>query len=284
VSAAVSPRVWARRWLDGSLARHALRHRREHRFLSDAGFCAYYGVFESFAEARAWLPPSREFNNEAVAADFTEHRTAQIFAYDYPMLWWLERALRGGARRVLDIGGSVGVHYLAYRRYLEMPADLTWLVAELPKTALLGRELAAQRQAPALHFTDDMAHALQQPSDVWLSAGAIQYVEHGRPDQLLRRASTRPRHLLLNKLPLYPGEDYVTTQNIGWGSFSPLYVCNDARFIADIEALGYTLADRWDVPERSLYLPGDSARKVPCFSGLYFVDAGEAMNAGSRPR
>ena len=57
----------------------------------------------------------------------------------------------------------------------------------------------------------------------------------------------------------------------GCGAFAPLHVCNADRFIRSIEALGYTLADRWDVHERALHVPGHPERSFPRFTGLYFA-------------
>ncbi|HEY4555489.1 MAG TPA: hypothetical protein VIG68_03520, partial [Lysobacter sp.] len=59
-------------------------------------------------------------------------------------------------------------------------------------------------------------------------------------------------------------------QNLGAGSFAPYYVYNDADLIDEIEQAGYTLVDRWDVPERQLYLPDQPTRFIKKFSGLYF--------------
>lgn len=260
-----------RQMLEGPVTRPALQHWRRRQFFSEAGFGSYFGLFGDFAQARAWLPASAEFDNAALAAEYVEQRTKKVFAYDYPVMWWLERALRQGALSVLDIGGSVGVHFYAYRRYVEWPPGLSWQVVEVPAIAAIGREMAGQAGAQALHFADDLAQALGG-KDVWIAAGSLQYLEDARPGVLLRRCAERPRHMLLNKLPLYDGEDYVTAQNIGAGCYAPLHVCNRSRFVEEIEALGYTLRDEWQVPERSMYLPGFPERSFPAFTGLYFAD------------
>ncbi|VTU41287.1 hypothetical protein H4CHR_06022 [Variovorax sp. PBS-H4] len=260
-----------RELLEGPVTRSALVRWRRKQFLGKDGFGFYFGLFDSFAAARAWLPPNPEFNNEALATEYVEVRTQQVFAYDYPVMWWLERAFRHGARSVLDIGGSVGVHCLAYRRYIEMPPEVTWRVVEVPAIVSIGRKLAAERGVPELFFTDDLEGALSGGAEVWISAGALQYMEDARPGDLLKRSKAMPMHLLLNKLPLYDGDDFVTTQNIGEGCFAPLHVFNRDRLIRSVEALGYTLRDRWLVHERSLYLPGYPERSFPFFSGLYFA-------------
>ncbi|MGJ3700439.1 methyltransferase, TIGR04325 family [Variovorax sp. AFSI2.2] len=259
-----------RQILEGPVTRPALQRWRRQRFFSEAGFGSYFGVFNSFEEARDWLPTGPEFDHAALAEEYVNVRTKKVFAYDYPVMWWLERAFRVGATKVVDIGGSVGVHFHAYRRYFEMPAALSWRVVEVPAIASIGRELASQSEANGLSFTDDLAPALDG-NDIWIAAGSLQYFEDSHPGDLLQQCERRPRHVLLNKLPLYDGEDYVTAQNIGAGCFAPLHVYNRQSFIQKIEALGYTLRDQWQVQERSLYLPGFPERCAPTFSGLYFA-------------
>jgi putative methyltransferase (TIGR04325 family) len=264
------PLPHAIRAIASRLARPALRQLKRRQFFSEKGFGDCFGVFEDFDAARAWLPRSVEFDLAALTQEYVEVRTRQVFAYDYPVMWWLERAFRAGAASVLDIGGSVGVHYYAYRNYFEMPGRLTWRIAEVPAVVAVGRNLAARNHADALSFTDDLELS-DKNVDVWLSAGALQYVENGRPDRLLEASGARPRHILLNKLPLYGGKDFVTAQNIGKGCYAPVHVYNRLRFVRSIEAFGYALKDHWLVPERSLHVPGHPERSFPAFSGLYFV-------------
>ncbi|MEJ8853437.1 methyltransferase, TIGR04325 family [Variovorax robiniae] len=268
----ISPLKIVRNALEDSIFRpSAMRQSRDH-FLSPEGMGSHFGVFESFAEAREWLPPSREFDLDVLAVEYMRVRTKKVYAYDYPVMWWLDRAMRNGATRVLDIGGSVGVHYYAYRRHIEMPADLAWCVVEVPAIAAIGENMATQQGMAQLSFTTQLHGALAASAhDVWLSAGAIQYVEDGRPDRLLKSSSARPTHLLLNKVPLYGGEDFVTTQNIGGGAFAPVHIYNRDGFIHDIESQGYTLMDEWTVADRSMSLPGHVDRSIPNFTGLYFV-------------
>jgi len=85
--------------------------RERQRFFAEPDRHLCFGVFQSFEQARAWLPKSRVFDDESLAGEFVDVRTRQIFAYDYPVIYWLTRAIGQGARTVLDIGGSVGVHY-----------------------------------------------------------------------------------------------------------------------------------------------------------------------------
>lgn len=238
-------------------------------FLSEAGFTSFYGIFRSFPEARDSLPKSKEHNQRALAAEYVEVRCHRVFAYDYPVIYWLSEAFRSGATSVFDIGGSVGVHYHAYKKLLAYPQSLTWQVCDLPDIAQIGRELAECSAATRLTFTETLDPGSVQ-ADVWISAGAIHYIEDARPSSLLAGCKHPPRHLILNKLPLYEGGDFVSAQNIGAHSFAPQYVYNRQRFVTDIESLGFHLVDSWDVPECSFYLPGHPEKSFGKYSGLYF--------------
>jgi len=250
----------------GVVQRWRDRHHYE-QFLSR--FASFYGVFDDFEDARRALPPSREFDQRALTEEYETVRCHRIFNYDYPVLYWLQKAFRQGARSVLDLGGSVGVHYFGYRRLLDYPAQLRWTVSEVPEVCEVGRGIAAREQVAALEFSDTL-DPVRIDADIWLSCGALQYIEHGQPERLLATCARRPGHIIFNKLPLYAGEDFVTAQNVGERSYAPTYVYNDARFIAAVERVGYRLVDRWDVQERSFYLPGHPERSFKSFSGLYF--------------
>ena len=245
----------------------------EIEFHSLQGLGAYWGVYGSFAEARAALPENPGFDLPALASEYINVRTKRVYEYDRPVMRWLEKAFGSGASAVLDIGGSVGAHYYAYRKYLRMPGALCWEIVEVPAIAAIGRDLALQHQATALSFTTNLSEAvLARSHDVWIAAEALQYVEDGHLANLLDKSSTRPTHVLLNKIPLYRGEDFVTTQNLGEGSYAPLYVYNKRRFIRSIEERGYTLKDCWDVNERWMYIPGHPKRSFKRLTGLYFAD------------
>ena len=252
--------------------------------MSDEGCGAFHGLFDSFEAARAVLPQNPEVDVHRMATTFAGVPTKKVLAHDYPMMWWLQRAFAARATRVLDIGGSVGVHYYTYRRYLQMPEALNWRIVDTRAIVSLGRQLAATQRASSLEFCEDLHRStVEGGADVWVASGAIQYIEGARPSLLLRRCTRKPRHVLLNDLPLYDGQDYVTTQNFGDGSFSPMQVFNRETFIRDIEALGYELADEWPVNNCSLDLPGHPERSFTAFTGLYFSErAGTGQHGTGR--
>jgi putative methyltransferase (TIGR04325 family) len=246
------------------------RRRRHHRFfLSDAGYGCHLGIYRSFAEARKKLPQTKEFDRREFTHEYIENRSRRVYAFDYPVMLWMKDAFGRGARIVFDIGGSVGNHFYAYRKFLDYPSGLHWHVYELPASIEAGREFASRNGAMQLGFSP-IAELHRGPADIWLAAGAIEFIEHGRPNVLLAGCPHRPQHILLNKLPLYDGEDYVSTQNIGGGAFAPHHVYNRARLIFDIEAMGYRLIDAWEVSGWQLSLLGHPEKTIPRYSGLYF--------------
>jgi putative methyltransferase (TIGR04325 family) len=239
------------------------------RFLSKKSLFTYYGVFESFEDARKNLPATEEFNKRQLAEEYVTVRMNRIFTYDYPVMYWLAGAFASGATSVFDLGGSVGVHFHSYRKFMHYPDKLRWIVCETPEISQVGRELAETRGMSEIVFVDRL-----EPSrikcNIWICAGALQYIENGRPKELLKACASRPEHIILNKLPLYDGDDFVVAQNIGEGCFAPAYVYGKSRFIEEIESMGYMLMDLWDVPERDLYVPGVPEKSFSSFSGLYF--------------
>lgn len=247
-----------------------VRKRRSLEFyLSERGLGFHYGVFRSFEEARQWLPPSKEFGHEEFMDEYIEVRSKRIFSFDYPVIFWLRDIFSSGAKSIYDLGGSVGVHYYSYQRYLQYPDELHWRVQELPASVKKGREIAIKRGVTQLSFTDDL-DITSNRSDVWMAAGAIEFIENQQLDTLLEKTEHRPSHILLNKVPMYDGEDYVSTQNIGKMSFVPHYVYNFDKYIGRIDRLGYELIDCWDVPDRNFSFPGVPERCFSPYRGLYF--------------
>jgi len=249
--------------------RNLWQRERLNHFLSSGGGGLHYGRFSSFDEARAWLPKSSGHDLEVLSDEYIEVRTKRVYAFDYPVMFWLREAFAGGARSIFDIGGSVGVQYYSYRRYLSFPEGLVWRVSELPVVCRLGREYAQRHGVTALQFSETIDTSAIS-DDIWIAAGVLELLEKTRLEDLLARAAKRPEHILINKLPLWKGEEYVSTQNIGSDSFTPHYVFNRERFVSAVEALGYTLVDSWEVPERAYQDPREPERDFANYSGLCF--------------
>lgn len=252
------------------LIRTWLHQRAIRKYFSRQGTGYHSGHFASFAQARAWLPPSPEFSHDKFTDEYVHERSRRIWSFDYPVLFWLRQAFEQGGTTVLDIGGSIGNQFYAYGRYLSYPAGIQWRVQELSAFIQQGRDLAQARGAQhSLHFADDWP-ADWLSSDIWIAAGVLEFMEAHSVADLLSRAARKPRHILLNKLPLTEAAAFVSTQNIGFGSYVPHHVFNRQAFIAAIQAQGYEEIDAWEVPERSFGSLGFAQDAFDAYSGLYF--------------
>lgn len=246
--------------------RSLLERRYERRFASE-GYGWFRGVFSSFEEASRSAPHSKPvgFDHAAYTREF-ESRLSRIFSFDYPVIYWLAQLLAPDMT-LFDFGGHRGTHFYAYAPYLRYPAGFRWIVCDLPEIVAAGKVLAEERQASGLLFTTNLADATG--ADVFLAAGSLQYVEAPSFAESLASLAAVPKHLLLNKVPLYPGKRYVTLQN-GGPAFHPQYVFNRDEFVTSITSLGYTMVDQWDVPSHPGRIPFHPEASFLSHSGLYF--------------
>jgi putative methyltransferase (TIGR04325 family) len=239
----------------------------ERRFTHEGTGC-FRGVFPTFAEADASAPSTkpRGFDHSQYALEFADRRS-RIFSFDYPMLFWLGKILRPRFS-IFDYGGHLGTHFYAYAKYLDYPPGLRWMVYDLPAITRAGEELMRQNGARGLEFTNRFEEA--DGTDILIAAGSLQYVEQPRLPVLLRRLERPPAHLLLNKLPLYDGPEFVTLQN-GGAAFHPQHVFNRNEFVESLEAIGYRLKDEWNVETHPGYIPFHPDFSFRCHRGLYFA-------------
>lgn len=262
-----------RRELEGFIKRlpgvGRLRARRyESLFLSPAGYGLFRGVFDTFDEARASLGRQRPMG--ADAPGYSEHhvdRMHRVFLYDYPILFWLRGALHDGAS-VFDLGGNVGVHYYAYQKYLSYPPGFQWTVCEVDSLITRGEAIARERGATGIRFTKEVRDA--EGCDVFVTSGALQYVEAPSLAVMLGDLRRRPQHLFVNKMPLSEGRSFVTLQN-GGPTFLPQHVPNRAEFLGSLSRLGYRLRDAWETPHLSCHVPFHPDCSVAVYSGLYLT-------------
>lgn len=228
---------------------------------------AYYGVYQSFDEARSAVPVSLpgDFDNSA-AANLYEYRFTEIESSDYPALFWLGRLLEQGQRRIFDLGGHVGVSYYAYQQHVDFPRDLRWQVHDTASVMEKGKEIALERDiARRLEFVDLEA---ADGCDVLMAKGSLQYLEYSLAD-LIARMQDRPKHVLINLTPMHSSLSFFTLQHIGI-AVCPYRVTAVPKFLFDIRALGYRLNVRWDHPERTLRIPFHPDHSIDRYFGFHF--------------
>jgi putative methyltransferase (TIGR04325 family) len=228
---------------------------------------AYFGVYADFAAALADIPPGLPpgYDTEA-AADLYQHRLSQIEASDYPALFWLQRFLDSGERRIFDLGGHVGLSYYAFGAHLNFPDNLRWQVHDVPVVMEKGRALALERDPRRkLEFVglDEV-----DGCDVLMAKGALQYLDYTLPE-LLRKQAVPPRNLLINLTPMHPTRSFFTLQHIGI-AVCPYRIGALSDFLVDIRALGYRLIERWEHLDRSVRIPFHPHSSIDRYHGFCF--------------
>jgi putative methyltransferase (TIGR04325 family) len=224
---------------------------------------SYLGVYGSFEEARRAAPGRTGYDHGEMAGIYDD-RMQQLFPYDYPVLFWLQRILTRGSQ-VFDFGGHVGVTYYAFAKLLEYPADLRWVVCDVPAVIERGAALASEQGARQVEFTDNPD--LCEGSDVLLALGVLQYLETDLADHLAK-LKTRPRHIIVNKTPMIDGEPYLTLQNT-FNSYNPYRVLDRAAFIGSLALLGYEVVDSWLNPSLKCSVPYQAEQAVDAYTGVY---------------
>jgi putative methyltransferase (TIGR04325 family) len=230
----------------------------------------FRGVFENFDQAEAAVPSGKRigYDHEDLAQEYQATLNLRLESFDYPILFHLDRII-GRCRVVFDFGGNIGIHYLRYRQYLRLET-VKWIVFDLPAITTAGRETCAN--IPSIAFINDVTELNEARIDVLLASGSMQYL--ASPGLLLRKLienGTRPSHILINRLPLYDGPQFVTLQNGGL-VYYPQYVFNRDRFIRAIENLDYELIDAWVDAADSCIIPFNPKRSVCAYTGLYFLE------------
>ena len=227
----------------------------------------FRGVYASFAEAEASVPPGEPIGyDHAALASLYRHRMEKANPSDYPVLFWLKGILDERSF-VFDFGGHVGVAYHGWRTYLAYRPGMRWLVHDVPAIVKVGAELAREWPSEGLAFTSDLADA--RGCTIFLAAGSLQYVEESLP-AMLARIGTLPRHLIVNKMPMYEGETFVTVQSTG-RAFHAYRIYNRDAFLAEVTALGYRIVDGWCNREQYCEIPFAGGRDIDAYSGYYFV-------------
>ncbi len=230
------------------------------------------GVYDSFAAALAAIPHKAnagynqpEIRHAASVAKFTSAWEADEFnPTDYPVVVWLGSAFSNSSR-VFDLGGNVGHGYYTYRKFLDYPQSLRWVVCDIPEVIAAGAELARKTDNPGLSFTEHYADA--EGAEIFLTCGTLQYLELSLAE-ILGQLPTKPKHLVINRVPFYDGQTFITLQNIGY-AVCPYKIQNRSEFVENLMKIGYQLIDHWQW-DRNCHIPFHPEKFVPSYRGFYF--------------
>ena len=138
------------------IPRSVLRARTERIFFSERSWYAkHLGAFPSFAAANAHIA-LRAIPAQGYVLDhksWLEERM-HLSAHDYPPLFWLNRFLLDERLAAIgDFGGSVGVSFYAFKKYIAFPREMLWTVCELPDAVKAGTEIAHEKAENQIEFT-----------------------------------------------------------------------------------------------------------------------------------
>lgn len=256
--------------------RQARQWRYQSRFHAGCYHCGYSGVYDTLEAAAHALPSGLAGFDHPEMADIDHYTTTEggfepMPATEYPVLFWLDRALREGARSLLDIGGYVGHVFHQYDDYLDFPDDFRWTVFDLPQITEAGRSLTAHDGPPRLRFTNVIDP--NEEVDVMFAAGSLQLLGDTYLHDCLKARSRLPRHLIVQRTPLHEKRAFATIQSVITRgrvvAFCPYMVAHRRSFITGLTGLGYRLVDSWE-KERSLDVPFHPECHVETYSGLYF--------------
>jgi putative methyltransferase (TIGR04325 family) len=240
------------------------------RFSIRFGPSQFRGIYRNFQEAEAAAPRCKKngFNDSDLAREYQARLSVNLDCSDYPVLFHLANILQDKrCRTILDFGGNVGVHYLRYRKYLELD-DVTWVICDVPEITKVGQEVCAH--FPNIRFINAITDIEDIKLDIFLSVGTIQYVR--QPTDILEhvvRENAGLTHIIIDQLPLYDGREFVTLQN-GGIVFYPQHVFSRCQYIENIKKLGYSLVDAWTDSVDSCVIPFHSDKSVYQYTGLYF--------------
>ncbi len=203
----------------------------------------FSGVYPSRDAALASLPESaRSGYDNADIADVSFEWMCQRAAWDYPLLYWLQN-IAVEKVTVLDAGGHLGTKYIAFSDIWDMQ-HIHWTVYDTPGiiAAAKARQAAGDLPEP-IRFHDDLGEV--PACEILLASGLVQYLDQSL-STFLMQLKQRPKHILLNKVPLRDGKDLFTVERIGTARV-PYHIRSRQTWEAELANLGYEIVDRWEI-------------------------------------
>ncbi len=232
---------------------------------------SFRGVYSSFAEALSSIPKNiekeyyiDEKSLEALDVEAEIIRLEKINPDDFTLLPYLQKAF-AESQTLFELGGNTGNAYFSYQKHIEYPPEIRWIICDLPVAVNVGRHLFSKIEDPRICFTTSLEKMNQV--DILLTSGTLQYIEPSLP-KLLGQLVAKPRNVIVNRVPLYEGEEYVTLQSF-IDSYVPYKVENIENFLQNMFNLGYELIDTW-TKKRTMNIPFHPECFVDSYKGFYF--------------
>lgn len=244
------------------LQRQALRS-----FVENRDQNLFFGIHDSWetAEAAARAFGQAGYDNSASAQLYDQR--VRIDAQDYPAMYWLQRSLQDGLRSVFDIGGAVGIKFLAFQELLGAYPGVTWRVCDVPAMVEHGRELSARRgDQDRLSFTSRPEDG--DGAEVFFASGVLQYLPRTLGD-IVAGFARKPRRILINTAAIHPEFDFFTVNSIGT-AFCPYRVQTQATLMRSLKPLGYKMRETWVNPGKAMVIPTHPGHSLSNYSGYCF--------------
>lgn len=165
------------------------------------------------------------------------------------------------------MGGSIGQGFYSFENYFPYPDNIKWVIAELPAAVKTGLRVAQQRDEERLFFIDSGHIGREQPADIFITAGTLQYMDT-TVTEMLGQLSQFPEHVLIHNLPAHASRDFWTLQNLEVCEV-PYHIHSLTQLVSDMLDAGYTVMDRWKNPRR-IEIPYYREKTVEHYYGFYF--------------
>jgi putative methyltransferase (TIGR04325 family) len=229
------------------------------------GMIGYNRPFSTLQEANAYIADYDGGGHGHPFCAINLMKTVQTAnPSDYPALFFIQPILPD-IRTVFDFGGSVGNLFYCYSNYVSIPADLTWMIFDVPENVQLGEQIASEAGERRLRFTSALSDG--DGADLFIATGALHYFEKSLP-AMLSDYRLKPRYVLINRTPFSNGAPFATVQDAGrYRVACMLY--NQDELIAEFNAAGYDLVDRWSATERTHIIPCYPDLSVNAYSGMF---------------
>lgn len=245
----------------------------------------YRGVYESFDNAQKAISKKKS-NDYDIINTKKDQKFAESFPFlknymiqqkhqiddwfnnsDYPLLYWLSRIIKPQCK-ILELGGMAGHFFYSIQKYLSLPEDIKWTIAELHEAVKLGKIIAKERSERRLFFIDSDKISLTEPVDIFASAGTLQYMKLHISD-ILQEMKTMPNHLLIHNTPMHHCKNYWTIQNLGLCEL-PYRIYSYTELTNTLQNIGYTKIAEWIKP-RAIDIPFYRSLAIKGYMGFYLL-------------